>query len=87
MAFDEADGVMVLFGGAVGNRPQNDTWLWNGTVWRQLDTETTPPARSHHAMAYDRIRHKVVLFGGYDWNNNLNDTWEWDMENGWVEVG
>jgi hypothetical protein len=45
--------------------------------WRQLSPATSPPARSHAAMAYDSHRQRVVLFGG--WNGaDLDDTWEFN---------
>lgn len=51
--------------------------------WRQLSPATSPPARSHAAMAYDSQRQRVVLFGG--WNGaNFDDTWEFNGSN-WVQ--
>ncbi len=74
MAFDIVQGVMVLFGGDVhvggGSlvpAPDNSTWSYDGTSWRQLTvTGTLPPARSKHTMAYDPELGRVLLFGGTD---------------------
>ena len=44
MAYDAANGTVVLFGGEGRLGTLGDTWTWNGTTW----TEQTPgdqPAR------------------------------------------
>jgi uncharacterized protein (TIGR03437 family) len=47
--------------------------------WTQQSPQTSPSARSGHAMAYDSVHGQVVLFGGSDGSDNLlNDTWVWD---------
>ncbi len=84
MAYDSAQGRMVLFGGAgvPGNPNQDnqDTWAWNGTKWTELAVGGGPTARNTSGMAYDGMRKKVVLFGGgvVFVRPELNDTWEWD---------
>ncbi len=85
MVYDSARRVCVLYGGKTptNNSPLADTWEWNGSVWAQVMTNPTPPARDGHAMAYDTARQRVVLFGGYN-GANLNDTWEWDGTN-WMQ--
>jgi hypothetical protein len=37
LAYDKARDRVVLFGGRNGypNGDQNDTWEWDGTVWRR----------------------------------------------------
>jgi hypothetical protein len=32
-AYDPATGQTILFGGAAGATPENDTWNWTGTTW------------------------------------------------------
>lgn len=81
MAFDEARGVTLMFGGTRdGNSGQLDTWVWDGEVWQRLDPPSRPPARAFHAMVYDPVRRNVVLFGGTtdDGDTALDDTWLWD---------
>lgn len=79
MAYDEARGQVVLFGGVDSS---NDTWVWDGTNWTQKFPATMPPARSYSAMTYDRGHRQVVLFGGVDnGGNGFNDTWVWDGSN------
>lgn len=92
MAYDEARGVTVLFGGylcadtlcAPGSAgapvAYQDTWEWNGTTWTERVVASPPPARWLHAMTYDPQRQRVVMIGGRDGGNALttNDVWEWD---------
>ncbi|MGB9236032.1 MAG: kelch repeat-containing protein [Terriglobales bacterium] len=87
MAYDAAQGNVVLFGGdngAVGDL--NDTWVWDGTNWTQASPAANPPARASHGMAYDAAQGNVVLFGGYSGGYLLNDTWVWDGAN-WTQAG
>ena len=47
---------------------------------------TSPSARTGHALAYDSARGRVVLFGGFDSSGNVfSDTWEWDGD-AWTDV-
>ncbi len=78
MAYDNARGVIVLFGGwDDGSFHKGDTWEWNGTTWTQRST-TGPSPRIYHAMAYDSARRVTVLFGGSYGSALRGDTWEWD---------
>jgi len=81
MAYDSANGTMLLFGGdnAVGVQ-YTDSWNWNGTNWIQIFPASTPTSRSSANMTYDATLGAIVLFGGYagDWENSLNDTWVWN---------
>ncbi len=82
MAFDEARGECVLFGGGAGVSPGTflaDTWTWNGIAWTQKFPAQSPSARHGAAMAYDRARAVVVLFGGFVPSGaDAGDVWEWD---------
>src|SRR5690349_8351796 len=78
MAYDEASGKVLVFGGFGENGYLNDTWTFDGSTWTKVDTAISPPARSASEMAYDRKTRKVVLFGGYDGRKDLGDTWIWD---------
>ena len=93
MAYDAARRQTVLFGGRLegqnGDYAGGDTWLWDGTGWRQF-TGDGPPARGYAAMAYDSARGVTVLYGGstVDFDgaieNRFGDTWEWDGS-AWTE--
>ena len=87
MAYDAADGKVVLFGGATSGsiaRPLSDTWVWNGTDWKQEHPAKSPSARGLHAMAYDAAAGKVVLFGGAISTGAVSDTWVWNGT-GWKQ--
>lgn len=72
MAFDENQGVTVLFGGTLHptglpllGAPDNQTWCYDGILWRQLTVTGTPPAaRNSHQMVYDPVLGRVLMFGG-----------------------
>jgi hypothetical protein len=55
----------------------NDTWVWNGELWTQLE-DIGPSARAANALAFDSTRERIVLFGGVAGSAVLADTWEWD---------
>jgi len=80
MVFDAAHNQIVLFGGtaASSSAPLNDTWLWDGSTWKQALPAHNPPARLWHSMAYDPVHRQVLLFGGDAGTQFLNDTWIWN---------
>lgn len=90
MAYDEARGVMVLFGGGLCDssvcNPGNpggflyygDTWEWDGTTWTERTPAFSPTPRIRHAMTWDPVRQRVVMFGGQSANGVQADLWEWD---------
>jgi len=77
IAYDSADGYVVLFGGFDGNTLYQDTWTFVGGVWSEVHPAPSPQARFSPGMAYDGADHEVVLFGGADnsGSNSFNDTW------------
>jgi hypothetical protein len=85
MAFDPATGTIVLFGGSsglfgAGCCDLNDTWVWDGNNWTQINTPG-PPARRFdgQGMVYDANSGTVILFGGIvQGNTYLGDTWAWN---------
>jgi hypothetical protein len=62
---------VVLFGGAEFGS-LDDTWVWNGALWRTKAFEPHPPARGATGMVYDPVLKGVLLFAG---SNGSNDTW------------
>ncbi len=85
MAFDQANGEMVLFGGNTGSSDSNETWVWDGSDWTQKSPAHSPPARERAVMTFDRSSGEIVLFGGLDADQNrLGDTWVWDG-NDWTQ--
>ncbi|MBI5922946.1 MAG: hypothetical protein HY847_15035 [Betaproteobacteria bacterium] len=80
MAYDAARNQIVLFGGydpAIANY-SDSTWIWNGVDWSQAHPQTSPGARSDHALVYNPDTQTILLFGG---NASEADTWEWDGTN------
>ena len=59
-----------------------DTWEWDGTTWRQLQTAGAPSPRENSGMAWDYQGNRMILFGG--WSGFYNsDTWELRDGNVW----
>jgi hypothetical protein len=84
------DGQVLLFGGNDGAKALNgETWLFDisDSSWTPVDPDTTPIARSGHAMAY-LDDGKVLLFGGADDTKALNgETWLFDIsDSSWTPV-
>ena len=79
MAYDDATGLLMLFGGYPdgGSTSFNDTWAWTGRDWTQLNPKHPATPREVTLMAYDALRQRIVLFGG-DPSPLHNDTQEWD---------
>jgi hypothetical protein len=79
MAWDPALHGVVLFGGGdISGSLDYDTWLWNGSSWRQITTAHSPPARSGAALGY--VQGALVLAGG-DTRPQLSgwpDVWKFD---------
>lgn len=80
MAYDSANGYVVLFGGYEGfARPFkdfNDTWIFQSGIWTQISPPISPPARAFGVMANDPVTGCLVLFGGVTLTGEgFNDTW------------
>ena len=72
MAYDDATGQVVLFGGRAQGAAYGDTWTWDGTDWTQQHPAHSPPPGSEMGMAYDAGDGLVVLF------DQDQETWTWD---------
>ncbi len=42
----------------------NDTWIWNGRTWKQIQPDTVPPNGYGFGMDYDAAAKILVMFGG-----------------------
>jgi hypothetical protein len=75
--YDDRIEKVVLYGGFDYNQGRllDDTWIWDGNTWSQIQTSSWPGGRFGHKMAYDEDRGESVLFGGYNLYQYLNDTW------------
>lgn len=78
LAYHTARNRTVLFGGEDAVADNDETWVWDGNIWTELDVSPKPPSRSAHAIVYDEARQKVMLFGGRHFPNGgvYGDTWE-----------
>jgi Galactose oxidase, central domain len=79
------DGKVYLFGGRAASGYLNDTWKWDGKVWKQITTTVKPSPRSGYCMTYDFLRKKVVMFSGWNGGSYPAETWEFDGTN-WKNV-
>ena len=96
MAYDAARDEILLFGGVSdmwsGKLPTfyNDTWVWNGSEWKQRKTVKSPSPRTGAKIQYDPDLGQVVLIGGYGGKgigttapytftyDYREETWTWD---------
>jgi len=93
MAWDPVGAQVLMFGGMPDEQflLLGDTWLWDGTSWKESATDGAwPTPRYGHAMALDEGRNRIVLFGGWTMGDPqnpppLSDVWEWDGT-AWHEV-
>jgi hypothetical protein len=92
MVYDEANGRLILFGGAEWNAGvfYDDTWAYNysSNEWVELSPDVRPPPRFNPGMAYIPDRRAILIFGGYKpTERNLGDTWLFDVEtDAWREL-
>lgn len=92
MAYDSPADRVVVFGGEgdLGQSDFYDTWTYdfNRDTWTQVQTNSAPPGRHYHAMAYDAGAQRTVLFGGADVGEApMGDTWLLDLQGGrWIPV-
>lgn len=78
MVYDPLRSTCVMHGGsdpALGT-PIDETWEFDGVVWRQV-TAALPTPRIRFAMAHDMLAGRPVLFGGSFNNTAQLDTWEY----------
>ncbi|MCI4319724.1 MAG: kelch motif-containing protein [Thermoplasmata archaeon] len=86
MAYDAADGYVLLFGGANLTSPLADTWSFSNGLWTHLHPKTSPSARWGAAMTYDTAAGYVLMFGGYDGNvTAYGDTWSF-VKGQWTQL-
>jgi cysteine-rich repeat protein len=90
MVFDSIRNRLVLFGGQgdgcfdanQGSSGCNDTWEFDGSLWRRIAVTQSPSSRSSSSLAFDSVRQKVVLFGGQGSASSafelFDETWEYD---------
>jgi outer membrane protein assembly factor BamB len=80
MAYDAADGYVVLFAGRGPNSILDDTWTYLNGRWTNITPShplpnSYPGARYAAGMVYDAADGYIVLFGGLGPTGPLSDTW------------
>lgn len=88
MSYDEARGVVVLFGGNLfDSNFATDTWEWNGATWtRAAAPGARPPGRQDASQVFDPASGLTILSGGRTGNVDFfDDTWAFDGTN-WLPV-
>ena len=89
MAYDGATKTVVLFGGHPGFAPSgpglDDTWIWNGSNWKEALPAARPTTAGSSAMAYDGTTRNLVLFSGRSLAARYGDTWTWNGTT-WTEL-
>jgi hypothetical protein len=76
MAYDQADGYVLEFGGTANSQYSGTTWEFSAGVWTQATPTISPSAREGASMVYDAADGYVVLFGGSNGLASFGDTWE-----------
>jgi hypothetical protein len=80
MAYDDASGRMILFGGAGDDKSPVDTWSYDSAAntWTKLRTAGSPGPRVKPSMFYDSTSQRLVMSGGqlgYPGTPVLSDSW------------
>ena len=88
MAYDQARGVTVLYGGTAISNDYNIVWEWDGNSWKGNAQITGPATNYVHTvggMVYDSFR-KYAFFGpSYEGNGPLL-FWGWNGAS-WTSLG
>ena len=91
MAYDQADGTTVLFGGEATTTstpaaaPLADTWVWNGSGWTAAKPSSSPPARFGAAAGVFPGLGGSLLVAGEGSAGGLGDGWVW-TGGGWTQA-
>src|SRR5437879_6003997 len=94
-AYDEANGVTVLFGGFNGTNYLGDMWYYSYTNdrWIPRSGSRMPSARADGRMVYDVQHETFFLFSGNDHSDllanfhHLGDMWRYSwINNAWTQI-
>ncbi len=89
VGFDPRRADWVVFGGNDAAVDHADTWIGDGTSWKQVAPATSPSGRTS-SMAWDPATAQMILFGGESMTPSyarvdLADTWAWDGST-WIQL-
>jgi hypothetical protein len=67
MGYDEFRSRTVVYGGMTfdGSSVFDETWEWDGVLWRQRANTSPPGARVAASLAYDESTRRSIVHGGY----------------------
>ena len=87
IAYDPATRLLMLYGGEGANEgPQfNDTWAWNGTIWRRLNGggPSGPFVGNGASMVWDGARDQMLLVTSAGTDTD-GETWTWGEHGGYA---
>jgi len=86
MTYDEGCKLTVMFGGLIGSKYANDTWVFNSSDNKWYDVSNNnragglqPSNRTDARLAYSASLNKTVLYGGAATSSlYMRDTWVWN---------
>lgn len=84
MAYDDALGGVVLYGGYIGGAASSECWLFKDGGWQDLSRDGGPP-RIHSALAYDPDKRRLLLFGGFNQEVRTNELWSYS-DHRWTDL-
>jgi N-acetylneuraminic acid mutarotase len=83
-AFDSANSIMYIFGGASANpdgslNTLNELWAFNVLTlqWSQVITSFGPTKTTAMCMGYDDVHKNILVFGGFDPNTAVVNSSTW----------
>lgn len=98
MAYDAADGYLLLIGTCDSSTLENETWTFvpanssGAGNWTQLPTNRSMPSLEQASLAYDPATKSVIDFGGIPYANyttahynGTNETWSF-AQGHWTRV-
>jgi hypothetical protein len=95
VAFDDANGITLLFGGFDGKSYLGDTWyfVFANDSWIPRDSSRRPSPRADGRMVYDSQHRLFYLFSGNDYSDpsfnfhHLEDMWRYSWtDNAWAQI-
>ena len=66
MVFREWDGTVLSYGGSCPvSGVSNDTWIWDGTDWTEMELQRSAGSIFGYGMAHDQSRNQTIIYGGF----------------------
>ncbi len=83
MVYDEANGVMVYYGGLNWGGMRRETWTYNTSLntWKKMSPTISPSATWLNSMVYDNKAALCLVYTGVNpigWGAPTNETWTYN---------